>query len=152
MKEERAPRRTFRLYAATAIALIVLGGLALVIFRASSRQPITNATQESIVVLTQTPTPYVASIKLRPSLINDSKPERNQAAKRDSKTYSAKERSKNFRRRLPPSSQTAVALISRWHSPTDFLLNSPGERLLKTVPRLNESVLDIKANTFDVNN
>ena len=78
----------------------------------------------------------------------------------DLKLGSARERSKSARRRVSARSQTTVAsisrttvtLISRWRSPTEFLLDSPGEQLLKTVPRLNESLLDIKAVTPDVNN
>ncbi len=35
--------------------------------------------------------------------------------------------------------------IFQWRSPTGFLLTSPGELLLATVPHLGESVVDIKA-------
>jgi hypothetical protein len=41
------------------------------------------------------------------------------------------------------ASQAAVVLISRWRSPTDFLLVFPADRLLKSVPRLNDSIVDI---------
>jgi hypothetical protein len=40
-------------------------------------------------------------------------------------------------------SQTAVVLISQWRSPTDFLLAFPADRLLKSVPRLNDSIVDM---------
>lgn len=33
-------------------------------------------------------------------------------------------------------------LISAWQSPTDFLLTLPGQQLLKTVPRLHESLIE----------
>lgn len=36
-------------------------------------------------------------------------------------------------------------LLSQWRPPTDFLLKSPGELLLKTVPQLGESLMEIKA-------
>jgi hypothetical protein len=41
------------------------------------------------------------------------------------------------------ASQAAVVLISQWRSPTDFLLAFPADRLLKSVPRLNYSIVDI---------
>lgn len=36
------------------------------------------------------------------------------------------------------------ALISQWHSPTEFLLRKPGTALLNTVPRLGESFIKSK--------
>jgi len=36
-------------------------------------------------------------------------------------------------------------LISQWRSPTESLLRTPGEQLLKRVPRLDESLVNIKA-------
>ncbi len=35
--------------------------------------------------------------------------------------------------------------ISSWQSPTDFLLHSPGELWLRTVPKIGESLAEIKA-------
>ena len=175
MNERRSPRRTFRLAAATLVALILLGAFALILFTRSSRQPTLTATAESAETRTQPRSPSVAPIETPTSLVEDSSEiGRNQVAKADSKTSgpdsklgSARERSKSARRRLSAQSRlmsarsqttvasisrTTVALISRWRSPTEFLLKSPGEQLLKTVPRLNESLLDIKAVTPDVNN
>lgn len=43
----------------------------------------------------------------------------------------------------PPS--PPVPLISQWRSPTDFLLKAPGDPLLKTVPRLGESLVEMEA-------
>jgi len=37
----------------------------------------------------------------------------------------------------------ASALISQWRSPTDFLLKFPADRLLKSVPRLDDSIVDL---------
>lgn len=37
-----------------------------------------------------------------------------------------------------------ATLISQWRSPTQFLLQTPGEQLLKRVPRLDESLVNIK--------
>lgn len=36
-------------------------------------------------------------------------------------------------------------LISQWRSPTESLLRTPGEQLFKRVPRLDESLVNIKA-------
>ena len=156
----RSPLRVFRLAAATAIALILLGDFALILFTRLSRQPISNATTESVATRTQPHSPSVESIETPSSPVEIFKAGRDQLAKADSKTSSVRERSKSARRR--PSarfqttdtliSRTTVALISRWRSPTEFLLNSPGEQLLKTIPRLNESLLEIKTVTFDGNN
>ena len=35
-------------------------------------------------------------------------------------------------------------LLSQWRSPTESLMRAPGEQLLKTIPRLNESLIEIK--------
>jgi hypothetical protein len=35
-------------------------------------------------------------------------------------------------------------LLSQWRSPTEFLMRTPGEEFLKTIPRLNESLIEIK--------
>ena len=163
----RSPLRVFRLAAATAIALILLGDFALILFTRLSRQPISNATTESVATRTQPHSPSVESIETPSSPVEIFKAGRDQLAKADSKTREAdskldsvRERSKSARRRVSARSQTTVALvsrttvtlISRWRSPTEFLLNSPGEQLLKTVPRLNESLLDFKSVTLDVNN
>ncbi len=40
----------------------------------------------------------------------------------------------------PPS-----LLMSQWRSPTEFLLRTPGEHLFKRVPRLDESLVNVKA-------
>jgi hypothetical protein len=35
-------------------------------------------------------------------------------------------------------------LLSHWRSPTESLMRTPGEQLLKTIPRLNESIIEVK--------
>jgi hypothetical protein len=34
--------------------------------------------------------------------------------------------------------------ISQWKSPTDFLIDTPGQKLLKTVPRIGDGLIDMK--------
>jgi hypothetical protein len=46
-------------------------------------------------------------------------------------------------RRSRPRRQTRL-LISQWRSPTDFLLKTSGEQLLKAVPRLNDSIVQFR--------
>lgn len=41
--------------------------------------------------------------------------------------------------------QAPAILISQWRSPTEFLLRTPGEQLFRRVPRLDESLVNIKA-------
>jgi len=43
------------------------------------------------------------------------------------------------RRRISPAPQPDLASLSEWHSPTEFLLRTPGATLLRTVPRLGAS-------------
>jgi hypothetical protein len=75
-----------------------------------------------------------ASITPRPSAPIPSSPAVTQIAKA----------SKFDRRRKRPARQSII-LISQWQSPTDFLLRTPGEQLLKSVPRLGGSLAEIKA-------
>lgn len=35
-------------------------------------------------------------------------------------------------------------LLSQWRSPTESLMRTPGEQFLKAIPRLNESLIEIK--------
>lgn len=51
----------------------------------------------------------------------------------------------NIDRRRSVKSQPMGMLISQWRSPTESLLETPGRQLFKRVPRLDESVVNIKA-------
>ncbi len=53
--------------------------------------------------------------------------------------------------RYPAAPPSSLA-ISYWQSPTDFLLHSPGELWLRTVPRIGESLAKIKAVSSDKKN
>jgi len=50
------------------------------------------------------------------------------------------------------SSVRSATLVSEWRSPTDFLLKTPGDQLLKTVPRVGASAIEIKVNFSDLKN
>lgn len=46
------------------------------------------------------------------------------------------------RQRISPApAQAELTLLSQWRSPTEFLLHTPGEALLKTAPRAGESLI-----------
>ena len=49
--------------------------------------------------------------------------------------------------RKPALTETpgSTIFLSQWRSPTNFLLQSPGEQLLKTVPHLGLSSVEIRA-------
>ncbi len=49
---------------------------------------------------------------------------------------------------IPPSTPA----ISSWQSPTGFLLHSPGELWLRTVPKIGESLTEVKAVPSDKKN
>jgi hypothetical protein len=38
-----------------------------------------------------------------------------------------------------------MASISQWKSPTAFLIETPGQKLLKTVPRIGDGFMDMRA-------
>ncbi len=48
--------------------------------------------------------------------------------------------------------QIEMIVISQWRSPTESLLRIPGEQLFKRVPRLDESLVNIKAAIRDQEN
>ena len=131
----RHPPRVFRVAAAT-VMLIVLGSSVFILFRQPARQPApTGAPAEEAPVSVassthQSPPPPLVPLFKAPGKVLP------RAVRRQS---SARPR------------QSAV-FISQWRSPTDFLLKSPGEQLLKTVPRPGESVREIKASMPDQNN
>lgn len=55
-----------------------------------------------------------------------------------------RERKVAYHRRIKQTSQPPEVLISNWQSPTDFLLQTPGAQWLRTLPNLNESILEMK--------
>jgi len=48
-----------------------------------------------------------------------------------------------WKRPVLPETRESVIFISQWRPPTDFLLKSPGDTLLKTVPRLGSGLAEI---------
>ena len=56
-------------------------------------------------------------------------------------------RPRAFPKRQTIQTPSINALVSQWRSPTDFLLNTPGQRWLNEVPRLG--VPHVEINPFD---
>ncbi len=52
---------------------------------------------------------------------------------------------KIIRRKARPALFEQATMISRWQSPTDSLLRTPGEELLRLVPRITDSALNLKS-------
>jgi hypothetical protein len=48
-------------------------------------------------------------------------------------------------------SKRATPLISQWRSPTDFLLKTPGNELLNTLPRVGDSSIKMRLNPDEKN-
>ncbi len=51
---------------------------------------------------------------------------------------------RRHRKQTPDQLRHETLLLSQWRSPTESLMRTPGEQLLKTIPRLNESLIEIK--------
>ncbi len=106
-------------------SIILIVGLALLLRQYSSRQNTYPApTDESIARA-----PYLN--KARPA------PQINPVGNEPQKPVRRKARPAQFRE--------TSRLISRWQSPTDFLLRTPGAELLKNVPRITDSAVNLKS-------
>lgn len=57
-----------------------------------------------------------------------------------------------LRQPAPPNIVKSAIVISEWQSPTEFLLKSQGEQLLKTVPQVGRSLSEIKPIIQNKNN
>lgn len=146
------PRRHMILVpVAASILLVLLGGFAFIFFSKRSTQTTPIATPESVeAIVPSKPPGSLPETAASPPHI--SKAERRQVAPSGLARGSRKERPRAVWQRSPEPPQSPAILISRWRSPTDFLLKSSAEQLLKTVPRLNEVPLEIKAIGSDENN
>lgn len=127
-RNQRADRFRFVRPAVVAIMVLLLFGGAWLIFSKRSRKP-----QLLIDVgSAETPAPKIelpAAPEPTPSLIP--------ALSMDQTMKSSGHRQK------PRGLRASTLLVSEWRSPTGSLLRMPGEQLLKTVPRLDESLIEI---------
>lgn len=122
------PRQGWRvLTIAAATVMLVLVGSSLFIIRQLSTkpQPIERAELEEPAAESPPPDVITAGLKKKETLNKNEAP-------------------KTVRRRVERRPKHAAMLISGWRSPTDFLLKTSGEQLLKTTPRLGESIVNIE--------
>jgi len=148
--ERRKPGAMFLRTAVAAVALVAVSVAALVIFRQSSTSSKITPVAHAGHLL---PLPYdrsrVEDSARKDSIIPSSPLPPEFAPQRvDLRPPRHRPRITSRRQSLAPS----TTLISQWQSPTDFLLMTPGEQLLKTVPRLRESSIKFKTTLPDEKN
>ena len=140
----RRPRRTLSVAVAAAAVLILLGGSVFIFLRHSSSRSVqvtTDRTPAAPITRSQpAPAPRFETPEDQ-SITSVTGHKR--LGNRSSEVASGKHTRSIGRRTATPS--RPWALVSQWRSPTDFLLTSPGDQLLKTIPRLGESLREIKA-------
>ena len=113
--------------AAAAVMLILIGLSVFIIFRQSSTKTYQAAEVEPVAPPDQSSQPGV----------NESAPRKNGSPNRI-------ESPKPGKRRVTRQRKVSPTLISDWRSPTDFLLETSGLQLLRTTPRVDESITSIK--------
>ncbi|HEX5734206.1 MAG TPA: hypothetical protein VF131_15335 [Blastocatellia bacterium] len=129
-------RRPLRILTiAVATALLVMAISSLFVIRQLSPKP-------APVERVETEEPPVESI---PPTVITAGPDKNES-------LSNNEAPKPARRRVTRRPRQAATLISGWQSPTDFLLIPPGQQLLRTTPRLGESIVNIEVFFLDEKN
>src|SRR5262245_51882780 len=121
----RSERFRFLRPVAVAIVLLLLAGGAWLLFSKRSAKPLPQVD----LVNSMTPAPNVQSPPA---------PEPTPSTVVGQAVQSRRHRQK------PLQSRPATLLVSEWRSPTISLLRAPGEQLLKTVPRLDESLIEIR--------
>jgi hypothetical protein len=90
---------------------------------------------ESLIVQPVTPPP--AAPRTAPAPLRESPPPQLAVVARPP----IRRAKQQLRKTVPP----LEALVTQWHSPTEFLLRTPSDALLKTVPRLGETYFENKA-------
>ena len=122
-------RRPWRVLpvAVVAVMLILVGLSLFIILRQSPAETYQAAGNEPVVPLDQPPSPGVI----------ESTPHMNESANK-------KESPRPGKRRVTGHRSVSPTLISDWQSPTDFLLETTGWQLLRTTPRVDESITSIK--------
>jgi hypothetical protein len=115
--------------AVAAAMLILVGVFVFTVSRQSATETYQaeSSSSEPVAPLAEPPAPGLAV----------SAPHKNESPNKPEPTRSARRRVAQLRRLSP-------TLISEWHSPTDFLLETSGWQLLRTTPRVDESITSIK--------
>jgi hypothetical protein len=123
--EPRQPWRILTIAVAT-VMLVIVGSSVFIIRQLSTKpRPIERAELEEPAAKSPPPDVITAG------------PDKKEALNKS-------EAPKTVRRRVERRPKRAATLISGWRSPTDFLLKNSGEQLLRTTPRLGESIVNIE--------
>lgn len=136
------PRQSWAFWqmAAGATALLMLlGAGSWILFRQSAMQQ-----APTDIVRSNTPAPASDPPASPPQTLVKSDTSEPEARQIPPPRLRAKRRPNIERQRSVKSQPTAV-LMSQWRSPTESLLETPGRQLFKRLPRLDESVVNIKA-------
>ena len=131
-RSDKPSRQVYFFRAAVTVSFILLLlGLAFMFFRrAVIHQPAPE------IYMTENPTIKDPKIEEAPLP--------NIAPANPDKVVAVKHYPRVVKRPAAPRAWQSELLISRWQSPTDFLLKSPGDQLLMSVPRVNDSVIELK--------
>lgn len=131
-RAEKPSRPWLLIRVAAAVAAVVVLAVSLFVFITKSKRADLTATNPPVID-TQEQQPNPSAMPPRPE------PPPRRPATPSNDTASRKPVRKHAAGRVEQSE----VLISQWRSPTDFLLRTPGDQLLKTVPRLGESSIRI---------
>jgi len=126
-RRERDARLRFGRQIAVAIVVAILLGGAWLIF---SRRDTKTPDQANAVNSNGAPGPRVEAPPPNPTPSSNESP----TIKPD----------RQYRKQRRAQNRPETLLLSQWRSPTEFLMRTPGDQFLKTVPRLNESSIEIK--------
>ena len=113
--------------AVVTVMLILVGIFVFIIFSQSPIETYQAEGPEPVAPLDQPPPPGVI----------ESVPHKNESPNK-------KELPRPIKRRITGQRRLSPTLISNWQSPTDFLLETSGWQLLRTTPRVDESITSIK--------
>jgi hypothetical protein len=125
--------------AAATVMLILIGLSVFIIFRQSSTKTYQAAEVEPVAPPDQSSQPevIVSAPRKNGSPNKNGLPNKNGSPDRI-------ESPKPGKRRVARQRKLSPTLISDWQSPTDFLLETSGRQLLRTTPRVDESITSIK--------
>lgn len=136
------PRRMLNLSFVAATALLVCALFSLAWW---SRQ--WRSQQSSVAVLAMNPIPSVSpaatAVKRELNVISSSDPTRRSSSKSLSMRLVARRHAEMLAARRAEIRNAAA--ISSWESPTTALLRSPGDKVLTSLPQLNESANELKS-------
>jgi cytoskeletal protein RodZ len=143
MDKPRQSWAFWQMAAGAAALLMLLGAGSWILFRQS-------AMEQAPTDIVRSNTPALASeppASLPQTLVKSDASEPEAATRQISPTRLRVNRRSNIGRQRSGRSQPMVMLNSQWRSPTESLLDTPGRQLFKKVPRLDDSVVNIKATT-----